>query len=88
MKKNKLLSQYFHMSQLRWLVVGILAFCSNVIYACPTGYYLCTVDGVTTCCPIPEISSIANNNTFSWVPGGILAFIVISVLYARRLSHK
>ena len=87
MKKNKLFSQYFHMSQLRWLVVGILAFWGNVIYACPDGYYVCTVSGNPTCCQSsPQI--ITNINNFSWVTGGIMAFILISVLYARRLSHK
>ena len=27
---------------------------------CPSGYYVCTVNGLTTCCPTPEVMLLAN----------------------------
>ena len=89
MKKNKFLSRYFPINQLRWLAVCILSFLGNGVFACPAGYYVCTVEGVTTCCPTPEVNlSIANDNIFPWVASSFLAFMVIGVLYARQLSRR
>ena len=68
----------------------ILSFLGNGVFACPAGYYVCTLNGQASCCRSGEIMnlSIANDNIFPWVASSFLAFMVIGVLYARQLSRE